>query len=83
MTEVTRSHQGTTNLRHSHSQTLKPFNLHLTFVILNVAKRSEESLAVINAMFAKVLSFYAYFFRAQRRFAQQMIVTPNDINPDG
>ncbi|SEM25747.1 hypothetical protein SAMN05421856_10237 [Chryseobacterium taichungense] len=81
MAEVTRSYQDTTNLRHSHSQILKPFNLHLTFVILNIAKRNEESLEVINAMAARTL-LYAYFFRAQRRFARQMIATPNDINPD-
>ncbi len=59
-------------------------------VILNVAKRSEESLVVMNAMAARTL-LYAYFFRAQRLnfvrkpsvYAQQMIATPNDINPDG
>ncbi|SDI80530.1 hypothetical protein SAMN05421846_11423 [Chryseobacterium taeanense] len=65
MAEVTRNHQGTTNLKHSHSQTLKPFNLHLTFVILNVTKRSEESLAVINAMLARTFTIHIFFSSAK------------------
>ncbi|SDI80494.1 hypothetical protein SAMN05421846_11422 [Chryseobacterium taeanense] len=65
MDEVTRSHQGTTNLKHSHSQTLKPFNLHLTFVILNVAERNEESLEVINAMAARTFTIRILFSGAK------------------